>query len=169
MKFNQSVLILSLITMMFYPTVQSQELNEEQQKQIKLLREELEFLATKLLRITGEVEYTTTHEGHEMVIFGTCGTATDTGLLISCVSPDSTAEKMGLRTGDKLLSINGMQLVDVSKALAYERYANTLKGIKAGDKVSVKFIQNGKVKQAAQKVEAFYSPTYSFSVSAKRD
>ena len=38
--------------------------DEEQQKEIKLLREELEFLATKLLRITGEEEYTTTHEGH---------------------------------------------------------------------------------------------------------
>lgn len=135
--------------------------------QIKLIKKELEFLATKLLKMTGEGQYTISHEGHERTIFGACGDATAQGIKISCVTPQSTAFRMGLKTGDTITMFNNIDLKSSKLESKYELYSNSIKQLKNGDKVTILFERAGNIKKVTNVYESFYSPEYVFSVAGR--
>jgi PDZ domain len=147
---------------------QEASFNRRQQEEIRVVRQELEFLASKLLRITGQTEFSTTHEGHVMRAFGVCAEATDAGVKVNCISLDSTAERLGLKTGDLITEIDGSVLTDSDTDAAYQRYFATLRALREGATVSVVYVRNGESRRARASYESFFSPSYTFTVSAVR-
>lgn len=76
------------------------------------------------------------------------------GVMIAAVTPDGPAAKAGLRSGDRLLAVNGHKIVGES---AHERMAQTRKLIgelKDGDTVTISYQRDGKDHQASLKAES---------------
>ncbi|GLX79202.1 hypothetical protein tinsulaeT_25420 [Thalassotalea insulae] len=144
---------------------EQEQLSKEQQEQIKLLRDELEFLASKLLKLTGENEYTLSHPGHELIHFGACGEGTSDGIRINCVSPHTAAYNIGLKSGDLLTEINGVKLDKMEAEQAYQLFSAEIKKLKSGDAVKITFEQKGVLKQGKDTIKSIYSPGYEFKVS----
>ncbi|MBV1911447.1 MAG: hypothetical protein KUG78_19295 [Kangiellaceae bacterium] len=145
----------------------SNALNDIQQEQIKLLRTELEFLASKLLRITSQKEFSLRHSGHTLVHFGVCGKGTTQGFKVKCVTPHTAAYKIGIKTGDILIKINQLKLAGLEPQLTSDKYSTFLKELKDGDKVIVTYSHNGVVKTGESTIVSILAPGYEFSVSNK--
>lgn len=142
--------------------------NIETDAQIKLLKRELEFLATKLLNVTKESQYTLSHEGHEMLIFGACADATTTqGIKITCVSPGSTANRMGLKSGDIISMFNNVDLTKSALDTMHELFSSSIKKLQDGDELTVIFNRDGHIKKETKVFESFYSPDYVFTVKGR--
>ena len=60
------------------------------------------------------------------------------GVLVSGVLPGSPAEQAGLRTGDRIVSVDGDKIVNL------EDYSGILKSHKPGDQIRVTYIRGGK-------------------------
>lgn len=141
-------------------------LAQERDEQVELVRQELEFLAVKLMRITGESEFTTTHEGHKMRVFGACGEETDSGISVYCVMLDSTAERMGIEIGDTITKINDVEFSNLEPENARKRYAQVLRGIKEGEKLTVTYSRGTVIQEKTEIYRTFYSPSYTFTVNS---
>ena len=108
------------------------------------------------------------------------GDAQDTlGLRISEVTASSPAEKAGIKEGDRLQSINGVNLklsvIDIGDQQMADAMANRLTRelgkLKAGDNVSLKVYHDGSVKTVSVKTENsedLYSTASTFGTFMKR-
>lgn len=144
-----------------------EQLTKAQEEQIMLLRTELEFLASKLLKITNKTEYSLFHPGHNLVHFGACGEGTDKGIKIKCVSPFTAAYNIGIKSGDILTKINRLNLANLQPEEAYEKYSKIVKKLKDGDTVEATFQHNGEVKTGKGVIKSILAPGYQFKVNSQ--
>ncbi len=143
------------------------QLTNEQQEQIMLLRTELEFLASKLLKLTNKTEYSLSHPGHVLIHFGVCGDGTKKGIKIKCVSPFTAAYNIGIKSGDTLIEINQVKLTNLQPDVAYKKYSNIVKKLVDGDDITVTFQQNGEIKTGKGVIKNIFAPGYLFTVNSQ--
>ena len=143
------------------------EIKKPQDEQITLIREQLEFLASKLLKLTHSEEYTVNHQGHELLVFGACGNGVKQGVKINCVSPGSAAELMGVKSGDIITEVNGAKLDNLPTKEATTLYYDVIDALKGGDAIRITYLQNGQLRNESGVIKAYYSPGYTFSVTIK--
>jgi len=145
------------------------EVKKSKEEQVMLLREQLEFLAAKLLKITESEEYVLKHKGHELLVFGACGNGAQKGIKINCVSPGSVAEDMGLKSGDIVIEVNGVKFDNLSIKKASSLYYKVIDELKKGDAIQVTYLQNGQLRNESGVLKEYYSPGYTFGVTIKKD
>ena len=66
------------------------------------------------------------------------------GVRITGVTPDSGAAKAGLKSGDRLTSVDGVQILGSDGALRLENARKLLGGIEAGKQVRLAYVRDGR-------------------------
>ena len=158
------------ISLQVYPAFTEEskkEIKPSEDEQIMLIKEQLEFLALKLLKITDSKEYVVNHKGHELLVFGACGNGIKQGIKVNCVSPGSAAEKMGVKSGDIITEVNGAKLDNLPIKAATSLYYTVIDARKDGDVIRITYLQNGQLKNESGVIKGYYSPGYTFSVTVK--
>jgi C-terminal processing protease CtpA/Prc len=166
----KSTIIYALILSLFWQSnafagENKSEVKKSKEEQITLLREQLEFLAAKLLKVTQSDEYVVEHQGHELLVFGACGNGVKKGIKINCVSPGSAAEEIGLKSGDIVTEVNSVKFKDLPVKQASSLYYKVIDELKEGDAITVTYLQNGQVRNESGVIKGYYSPGYTFSVT----
>ena len=128
------------------------------------LRNEISFLAMKLLDISGEDSITIEQAGYMKPFIGICSNVTPKGVRLTCVTPGHNAFKAGLKTGDLITSINEIVMTQSDKAGSKKAYYGFVKAMKTGDSLAVTFMRKGEERSVEFKVGAVYYPAYTLTV-----
>ena len=149
--------VISFISLIFNTTSFAQNSEEE-------LRNEISFLAKKLLDISGEESITIEQAAYMKPFIGICTSLTPKGVKLTCITPGHNAFKAGLKTGDLITSINEIVLTKSNKNGYKKAYAGLLKSMKTDDSLAVKFMRKGEERSVVFKVGAVYYPAYTLTV-----
>ena len=76
------------------------------------IQKEIGFLAKKLLEISGKDTYRCDVESLSRPLIGICSDVSNRGVVLTCITPGSQADKAGLRTGDLIVKLNGIEMAN---------------------------------------------------------
>ena len=103
-----------------------------------LLRE-VSFLAMKLLEMSGKDSYVVQSEALVKPYIGICTHIKEEGISLTCITPGSGAAKAGLKTGDLVMSIKGIDLSEKGDPKNQKKnYMLAFRDLKIGE--PVKFV-----------------------------
>ncbi|MBT8114001.1 MAG: PDZ domain-containing protein [Arenicella sp.] len=143
------------------PSLAGKDLDEEA---VKL---EISYLAKRILDLTGKDTYTITSEAVVKPFIGICTELKESGVKLTCITPDSQAARAGLLTGDLITEINGLSMAgQKSRKESYKgNYWSLVKSIKPGDELKMKLERDGKSQSLDVIVGSLSHPAYSCDIS----
>jgi S1-C subfamily serine protease len=130
------------------------------------LRSEISFLAKKMLDKSGKDELTIEQPAVKKPFLGICGEPGHNGVLLNCVTPGHNAHKAGLQTGDIILSINEISMLerrshrDEWKSVYYK----VMGEMKVGDILNLRLLRRGKEVSKSVKVGSLNQPSYTLTI-----
>ena len=82
------------------------------------------------------------------------------GVKVLGVSPNSPAEKVGLKSGDIITSLNGTVLIDTDDKSALKQLTDLMADVEPGDVVDVMYIRDGVTQSARVTSDAMPKPSF---------
>jgi predicted metalloprotease with PDZ domain len=131
----------------------------------KHLTSEIGFLANKLLNLSGKDTYSIEVAPYEKPFIGICTDIKQQGLVLTCVTPGTQADKGGLKTGDIVTQIKGLNLVNADDKRTKRAYYSVVETMKTGDVIPLTLSRNGELMQLDIEVGAVSHPGYSLKIS----
>ena len=161
MKIKNLILLPILLSVVANTTLQAGEEYTEE-----YILQEMGYLAKKLLDVTGKDSYTAESPQYTKPFIGICTSIDDQGILLTCVTPGTQAEKSGLRTGDIVTRINAVSFLGSKIKKTKESYHTLVKKMKTGDVLKFSLLRDGKNMTIDVTVGVMSHP--SFNISIKR-
>jgi len=131
------------------------------------LRHEISYLAKELLDLSGEDSITVEQPAFMKPFIGICSNVLPEGVELTCITPKHNAAKAGLKTGDLLIAINGIDVTGMNKHDYKNPYFSITKSMKTGDKLAMKLMRKGKPEEITVTVGAISHPAYTLIVKKK--
>ncbi len=131
------------------------------------LRHEISFLAKKLLDKHGGDSVTIEQPAYMKPFIGICSDVSRRGVKLTCITPGANASKAGLKTGDLVTAINGIEMVASSSKESQHAFYGITKTMKIGDELVMKIVRKGEKKTITAIVGAIGHPAYTLTVSKK--
>lgn len=136
------------------------------------LKHEISFLAKKLLDMSGEDSATVEQKAFMKPFIGICSDVTPGGIKLTCITPGHNASKAGLKTGDLILSINGIDMIGIDKNRVHKKanknpFYSLTKTMKIGDQLVMKLLRNGQKQEITAIVGAVSQPAFTLTVRKK--
>ncbi|NND82010.1 MAG: PDZ domain-containing protein [Gammaproteobacteria bacterium] len=133
------------------------------------IKREVSYMAKKLLDMSGQDSYTVEQPPMVKPFIGICTGMKPEGIQLTCISPDSQAAKAGLKTGDLVLSMNGVSMASQAdhKEAADSGYWSIVKKMKTGDVLKFKVLREGKQQDINVAVGSLSHPGYKLVISRK--
>ena len=131
------------------------------------IRNEISFLASKLLDINGQKELTIKQPAVMKPFLGICGEVGHSGVLLNCVTPGHNAYKSGLQTGDVITSINGVSMLTNSTRNKKHKdtpYMKMMTSMKKGQVLKFVVNRQGEERQIDVTVGALNQPSYTLII-----
>lgn len=129
------------------------------------LRNEISFLAKKLLDKSGKDELTIEQPSVMKPFLGICGEPGHRGVLLNCVTPGHNAYKAGLQTGDIITSINGVSMLGQrSHSHQMNVYYKMMNAMKTNDVLKLVLMRRGKEVSQDVVVGALNQPSYTLVI-----
>lgn len=133
------------------------------------LRNEISFLAKKLLDQSGKNELTIVQPSVQKPFLGICGEPGHHGVLLTCVTPGHNAHKSGLQTGDMITSINGVSMLG-QRSHSHDHksennaYMTMMNKMKTDQVLKLLLLRQGKEVNLSVKVGALNQPSYTLII-----
>lgn len=131
----------------------------------KHLTSEIGFLANKLLKISGKDTYSIEVAPYEKPFIGICTEIKQQGLVLTCVTPRTQAHKGGLKTGDIVTQIKGLNLVNTDDKRTKRAFYGVVESMQTGDVIPLTLNRNGELIKLDIEVGAVSHPGYSLKIS----
>lgn len=131
------------------------------------LRNEISFLAKKLLDKSGKESLTIEQPSVMKPFLGICGEAGHNGVLLTCVTPGHNAYKAGLQTGDIIISINDINMLGQRSRDHENVYFDMMGKMKTGDILRLKLLRRGEEVQQNVTVGTLNQPSYTLIIKRK--
>ena len=131
------------------------------------LRHEISFLAKKILDKSGRDSVTIEQPAYMKPFIGICYDVSRRGVKLTCITPGANASKAGLKSGDLVTAINGIEMVTSSSKESKKALYGITKTMKIGDELVMKLIRKGEKQTITATVGAIGQPAYTFTVSKK--
>jgi S1-C subfamily serine protease len=128
------------------------------------LRQELSYLAKQLLDLSGEDSLTVEQPAYMKPFPGICSDVLPQGVKLTCITPGHNASKAGLKTGDLVISINDLDVTELTKKDHSNAYYSVTKSMKTGEKLAIKLIRNGQQQLVNVTVGAISHPAYTLII-----
>lgn len=155
------ILLMTTLTMSLTSNVVSAGVQTEDE-----IRLEMSYLAMRLLEIKQVDTYTLESKAFAKPYIGVCSKMKNRGVYLACITPNSQAAKAGLKTGDLVLSINGVSMAGQSDH--YDPSGNYWKithQMKAGDELVFELADGNKTRKVNVIVGSISHPAYRIEVS----
>ena len=159
MNIKKTLLLPIIFGLASGPVLAGEELSEEG------ILLEISFLAKKLLDMTSQESYSVNQPAYTKAFIGICTSMTKQGVLLTCVTPGTEAEKAGLRTGDVLTQINGKRMPGIETKEAESAYWSSIKKMKVGDVLKVSLIRDKKTITMDVGVGELSHPKYTLTIN----
>jgi len=154
------VFLIVVMSNLMFTVVQAGVQTEEEVKR------EISYLAMTLLKIKGQDSYTLESEALVKPYIGVCSKMKPKGVYLACVTPKSQAAKAGLKTGDVILSINGISMANQSEHYDPNKaYWKLTDEMKVGDKLKLVLADGDKTRQMTVSVGSLSHPAYRIEIS----
>lgn len=125
---------------------------------------EISYLAKKLLDMSGEDMVTVTSPSVVKPFIGVCSSIQSNGVKLTCITPESQADKNGLKTGDVITYINGISMNEGDNEKRMHAYWDVVKTMKVGDVLKLGLIRAGKELDIDVTVGSLSHPAYTLTV-----
>lgn len=127
---------------------------------------EISFLAKKLLDSSGKDSLVLKSPSVMKPFIGVCSKIIPLGIELTCISPASQAQKDGLKTGDIVITINGVSMEQVPNKREKENpYWDIVHNMKTGDVLKIGLLRGGKNIQLEVTVGALSHPAYELKIT----
>jgi predicted metalloprotease with PDZ domain len=131
------------------------------------LRHEISYLAKELLDLSGEDSITVEQPAFMKPFIGICSEVLSEGVKLTCITPKHNAAKAGLKTGDLVVAINGIDMTGMSKDDHKNAFYRITKSMKTDEKLTMKLMRKGKSEVITVTVGAISHPAYTLIVKKK--
>lgn len=139
------------------------ETNHEANKD-EIMRE-LTYLAQKLLDMSGEGAVTVKSPSVEKAFIGVCSKLGGRGVKLTCITPESQADKNGLKTGDIVTEMNGISMKKRAEQEKHDHpYWDIVHSMKTGDVLKMDILRAGKQVKVDVTVGSIMSPAWVLEV-----
>lgn len=128
------------------------------------VKNEISYLAKKLLDMSGKDAYTVEYEAYDKPYIGICSEVNVEGVAITCITPGSQADKAGLKTGDTVSEINGINMRHKDVMKTKKAYMHIVKSMKKGDVIAMKLNRAGKINEVKVTVGSMSHPAYKLEI-----
>jgi len=127
---------------------------------------EISFLAKKLLDISGEDSMMVSSPPVRKPFIGVCSSIKSAGIKLTCITPESQADKNGLKTGDIVTSINGVSMAesDIDEDVKHPYWGIT-RNMQTGDVLKIRLIRGGQTLNIEVTVGSLIQPAYELKVN----
>lgn len=156
---RKSVLLPALCLALASTTVLAGEYNEEH------LKREISYLAKKLLDMSGKDSVTVESPAYIKPFIGICAEMEREGIRITCVTPGTQAAKNGLKTGDLVTRMKGINVQNEDLAKTKKTYYKIVDEMKTGDKIDMAILRDNKPVQLVVTVGSLSHPAYKLEVN----
>lgn len=130
------------------------------------IRLEMSYLAMKLLEIKGADTYVLESKALVKPHIGVCSKMKEEGIYLSCITPKSQAAKAGLKSGDLLLSINGISMAGQPESHnSNGEYWKIVREMKIGDQFVFEIADGDESRKVDVTVGSLSHPAYRLEVS----
>ena len=130
------------------------------------LMSEISFLAKKLLDSSGEDSLVLKSPSVMKPFIGVCSKIIPIGIELTCISPASQAQKGGLKTGDVVITLNGVSMEQASnKSEKDNPYWDIVHNMKTGDVIKMGLLRGGKNIELEVTVGAISHPAYELKIT----
>ena len=131
------------------------------------LKYEISFLASKLLDESGKETITIKQPAIEKPFLGVCPKPDAKGLKIECITPGHSAAKAGLKTGDLILSYNGLSMAssDSDKDAHKWSYKKMFDSLETGKELELTLLRGGQEMTIDVTVGSIRHPAYTMTIS----
>lgn len=132
------------------------------------LKHEISFLAKKLLDMSGQESITVDQPAYMKPFIGICSDVIiRKGIKLTCITPSHGAAKAGLKTGDLVIAINGVDMTKMDSNDDESGFYRLINSMKTGDVLAMKLLRNGQEKSFDVKVGSIDQPAYTLTVKKK--
>jgi len=131
----------------------------------RAIQNEISYLAKKLLDMSGEDSYTVEYPAHDKPLIGICSEINSAGILITCITPGSQADKAGLKTGDVVSEVNGIDMRGKDTKRAMRAFKNIVDTMKKGDVMPMKYKRGHKTSEITVTVGSISHPSYTLTIN----
>lgn len=124
------------------------------------IKREISFLAKKLLDMSGEDQISIESPAVEKPFIGVCSMVNSDGVKLTCITPDSQADKNGLKTGDVVVNINGLDMREGEGNEHGQHYWKVVKNMKTGEVLKMQIVRAGQPMELDVTVGSLTHPSY---------
>ena len=131
------------------------------------LKHEISFLAKKLLDMSGQESVTVDQPAYMKPFIGICSDVIREGVKLTCITPGHGAAQAGLKTGDLVVVINGVDMTETDSQDNKKTFRKLIGDMKTGDILAIKLLRNGQQKSFEVNVGSIDQPAYTLTVKNK--
>jgi len=124
------------------------------------IKREISFWAKKLLDMKGEKTLTIRSSSLVKPFIGVCNSVDEQGVKLTCITPESQADKNGLKTGDLVVAINGISMTGKDGSKKDHGYWDIVNNMKTGDLLKMDIIRSGEPQTIDVNVGALSQPAF---------
>ena len=129
---------------------------------------DISFLAKKLLDMSGEDSIVVESPAVMKPFIGICSKILNIGVELTCINPASQAQKGGLKTGDVMLSINGIDMsAETNRKEKDHPFWGIVNNMQTGDILKIVLSRGGEQMTFDVSVGAISHPGYELKVTRK--
>lgn len=129
------------------------------------IKREISFWSKKLLDMSGEESLTIESSSVVKPFIGVCNMVDEKGVELTCITPESQADKNGLKTGDLVIAINGVSMTGKDGSKKDHGYWGVVKSMKTGDLLKMDIIRSGEAMSIDVTVGSLSQPAFKCEIS----
>ncbi len=149
---------LLLVGLLSAPVLAGDEWKEEH------IMREISYLAQKLLDMSGKDTVKVESPAYVKPFLGVCSEILQEGVKLTCVTPKTQAAKAGLQTGDVVVSMNGLNMVNKDERETKRIYYGIVENMKTGEEMKISLLRDGKRIDVVATVGSLSHPAYVLEV-----
>lgn len=131
------------------------------------LRSEVYYISNLLLEMHKKDNYTLEAPAYDRPFLGLCPKADSKGILLTCITPDGSAEKSKLKIDDIIVEIDGEDFLNDDKVVDLRIFGMAITKLKIGEKYLFKILRDDKEIDVEVSVGSIRFPGFKLEINKK--
>lgn len=155
---------LTLVALTFSVVLSAGEKSGKHEPNEEDIKREISFLAKKLIDMSGEDSVVIESAAVVKPFIGVCSSIQRNGVKLTCITPESQADKNGLKTGDVISAINGISMSEQENKDRMHAYWGIVKSMSTGDVLKLDVVRGGAELKLEVTVGSLSHPAFTLEI-----